>query len=154
MEKLPYINAALLCERIIQEKEGTLSAIRIIDRLEFGLLTNNPELEKLNVRPAVPISALIAIKSGPVTGKFNLNIDGVKPSGKTKHLLTLPFELKGEHEGQNFIVNIMQGTEEEGLHWFEIRLDETLLTKIPLMLVRKIEPEKTGAQTIDPQNRE
>lgn len=144
MDKLPYLTAALLCERVLQEKDGTLSAFRIIDRLEFGVITNVPQVEKLNIKPAIQISALIAIKSGPMIGNFNLHIDGIKPSGTSKRLLSLPLELKGGEEGQNFIVNITQGTEEEGLHWFEVRFEETILTKIPFMLVRRKEPMETG----------
>jgi hypothetical protein len=29
----PYIGAAFLCEKILQEKDGVLSAIRIVDRI-------------------------------------------------------------------------------------------------------------------------
>jgi len=29
----PYLQAALLCERVMQEKDGVLSVIRIIDRV-------------------------------------------------------------------------------------------------------------------------
>lgn len=29
----PYLQAALLCERVMEEKDGVLSVIRIIDRL-------------------------------------------------------------------------------------------------------------------------
>ena len=31
----PYLNAAFLCEKILEEKSGVLSAIRIIDRVTY-----------------------------------------------------------------------------------------------------------------------
>jgi hypothetical protein len=30
----PYLNAALLCEKVLQERDGVLSIIRIIDRAQ------------------------------------------------------------------------------------------------------------------------
>lgn len=137
MDNLPYLTAALLCERVLQEKDGTLSAFRIVDQIEFELQTDTPEIKKLDIKPALQLNILIAIKAGPAKGRVTLNIDSTRPSGMRKHLIEFPLELKGGEEGANFIINLVQGTDEEGLHWFEVKIDDTLLTKIPLMLVRK-----------------
>lgn len=137
MDKLPYLTAALLCEKVLEEKSGTLSAVRIIDRLEYELQTNVPELAKLDIKPIIPFTALICLKSGPVVGKVKVSFDGIRPSGKSKRLITLEVDLKGGDQGQNLVLNMGITVEEEGLHWFEVRVDEALLTKIPLMLVPK-----------------
>jgi hypothetical protein len=33
----PYVTAALLCERVIQEKDESLSIVRIIDNIQYQL---------------------------------------------------------------------------------------------------------------------
>lgn len=143
MENLPYLTAALLCDKVLEEKNGTLSVMRIIDRLEFQV-ADVPEINKPGIKPAIPISGLISIKSGPMVGKAKISLDGVRPSGAKKRLMTYELDLKGGDHGQNIVVNMALGVEEEGLHWFEVLVGETVLTKIPLMIVRKLsKPETT-----------
>lgn len=141
MEKLPYLTAALLCDKVLEEKNGTLSVMRVIDRVEFQKAKDIPEIEKLGIKPGIPLSGLICVKSGPMVGKAHVYLDEVRPSGTRKRLLTFEADLKGGDHGQNLIINMMLGIEEEGLHWFEVFIEDTLMTKIPLMIVHKtLEP--------------
>ncbi|HEV2245605.1 MAG TPA: hypothetical protein VGW37_03045 [Terriglobia bacterium] len=137
MQKLPYLTAALLCEKVLEEKNGTLSVMRIIDRIEFQIGPGTPEVESLAIKPTIPISGLISIKSGPVTGKTRIYLDGVSPSGTRKRIMTYEVDLRGGDHGQNIIVNMVFGIGEEGLHWFEVLVEDALMTKIPLMVVRR-----------------
>ena len=137
-EALPYVTAALFCERVIEGKDGILSAIRIIDNAQVQLLSDVPSVvESLKaISPAIQVTALICLKSGPVKGKFNLDIFGEKPSGKRAKMLTFLLDLQGEDHGQTFVVNVTIAVDEDGLHWFHIIFDDRLLTKIPLRLTR------------------
>ena len=38
--KGPFITCACLCEKVLQEKDGILSAVRIIDRMTINLIPN------------------------------------------------------------------------------------------------------------------
>jgi hypothetical protein len=130
----PYVTAAFFCEKVLQDKDGSLSAIRIIDRLSYVL---PPEGIPQGVRPIVQIFGLISLKSGSLKGTFTLRLNSELPSGKREeNIITSTIELKGGDHGQNVILNILLGIQEEGLLWFDVVLEDQLLTKIPLMIVR------------------
>lgn len=143
-QTLPYITAALFCEKVIEGRDGVLSAIRIIDRAAVEFATTNPELlkvltdaqQKQQIIQSLPITGLICIKAGSLVGKFNIHVDGVKPSGMRSRLHTFPVELNGGDTGANFILNLMIGLAETGTHWFEVLCNDHILTRIPLTILR------------------
>lgn len=147
MDTLPYVAAALICERVMQEKDGTLSAIRIVDRAEIKIQTNDPNVKLQDVNPAVQLTGLISIKSGPFKGKGMIRVDGESPSGKVVHLADFPVDLVGDDSGQNFVLGIVIASQEDGLHWFNVHFNDNLLSRIPLRLARALEQFVPGAQT-------
>lgn len=142
----PYILAALLCENVIEDKTGSLSVIRIADKVEFET-QGMPE----GYKPVIAIKGLVAIRSGPVKGEFILTMKVMRPNGEQKGApITLPtVKLLGGDQGSNTILNLNLGVEDEGLHWFDIYFQDDLLTRIPLTVVRKQEPP-TQKQTTKP----
>jgi hypothetical protein len=139
MEKpRPLIIAALLCERVLQETNGTISVIRIADRVSY-----NPALLPPGTRPAITLSGLISIKSGPVTGEFSLKIFIENPAGKRAEAFAGNLKLSGKDQGQNIVLNLTMGAEVDGLHWFDVVFDDQILTRIPLMVVQEV-PEKSS----------
>ena len=68
----PYLQAALLCERVMEEKDGVLSVIRIFDRvIQTASGPSAPEaMQPLNYA----MTALIILKSGRATGTVQVKI--------------------------------------------------------------------------------
>ncbi|HEY3927259.1 MAG TPA: hypothetical protein VGL89_02685 [Candidatus Koribacter sp.] len=131
MEKpKPYVSAALLCEKIIQDKNDDLiSLIRIADRIFYrveGL--GLPE----GVKPMIALQAFISLKAGPVTGDHVIKIESVNPKGERRGTVTFPTTLQGEDNGQNIILNLNVGIDHDGLYWFDVLFDDELLTRIPV----------------------
>lgn len=133
---LPYVTAAFFCERIIEGKDGILSAIRIIDRAqpEAGSLAA-ASFQDQKITMSLQITALIALKAGKLDGKFNVRIIGEKPSGQRADLQTLPIELHGKDSGVNVVVNLTVVVTEEGTHWFDVLFENQLVTKMPLTVL-------------------
>jgi hypothetical protein len=133
----PYVTAALLCERVLQEKDGSLTLVRIAEKLQYRLDMFGPDMPK-SVKPMIPIQGLISIKSGPVTGdhviKISVEKPGSKPGSERKDAFTQPVTLLGGDQGQNIILNIGLGVESDGLYWLDVIFDEEVLTRIPLMV--------------------
>jgi hypothetical protein len=150
MDNLPYVAAALICERVIQEKDDVISVIRVVDRVEIKIQTQDPNVKLQDVVPGIQLTGLISIKSGPFKGKGVISLDGESPSGKVKQLAELPVELQGDDNGQNVVLNIVIASQEDGLHWFNVRFNGSLLSRIPLRLVRVLEQVAPGAQTNEP----
>lgn len=129
----PYVQMAALCERVLEGKDGVLSVIRIIDRFTFTASGPSPPEE---MPPGtINITIVIMLKSGFARGRFNLRIIPNTPSGKTLSGLGAGVLLEGDDRGANVVLSGQMHVKEEGLYWFDVLLQEQLLTRIPLRLV-------------------
>jgi len=138
---LPFVSAALFCERVLTEKDETLTLVRVTDKLLYRIEGEGwPE----GVRPLIPIQGLLSLKSGSVTGDHTLVVIGEKPSGQRKQILSLPITLLGKEHGQNVILKLNIVADEDGLYWFDVFFDEQLLTRIPLMVTPLPKQESEG----------
>ena len=134
----PHLIAALFCEKVLQEKDGSLSIIRIADKLMYELPEGVPEAAP----PPFSLAGLVAVKSGPAKGTFNLRIVVNSPSGKQHELPPTKIVLEGGDHGQNLILNVVMGLKENGLYWFDVMLESDVLTRIPL-LVERVQKQKS-----------
>lgn len=128
----PYLATAVLCENVIEDKQGVLSLIKIVDRIVANAGPNTPE----RMPPmTVSLFAVIGIKSGQARGSHHLTLRQEAPSGIRKGELSVPVFLEGEDRGNNAILQLTIQTDEEGLHWFDVLFDNQLMTRIPLRLL-------------------
>jgi hypothetical protein len=129
----PFLNAALLCERVLQEKDEVISIIRIVDRIT---LTTHASLSPESL-PPMPINlyALIAFKSGSAKGRHTLKWITETPSGIRLPEQLLPVLFEGEDRGVNLVLNINMVVDQEGIYWFEVLLEDQFLTRIPLRIL-------------------
>jgi len=129
----PYVQVAALCERVLQEKDGVLSLIRMIDRITISIGGSSPPEE---MPPgSVNVNVVVALKSGFVRGRHNLRIVPSSPLGKKITELSAGVLLEGDDRGVNVVMNLQMQVKEEGLYWFEVLLEDQLLTRIPLRIV-------------------
>lgn len=126
----PFLQVATICERVITEQDGVLSAIRIIDRVYFAA---DPEGRPLN--PVHPIWLLIALKSGRARGRSSIQIIREKPSGQSEQILEMPVFFEGEERGPNVVIQAGFQPDQEGLYWFDVMFQGTRLTRMPLRAV-------------------
>jgi hypothetical protein len=141
----PYLTAALLCEKVLLEKDGSVSVIRIADRITLqmqgppgtnlaGLATQPSGIDPV---PIFNITCLVALKSGPAVGDYTLRLRFKAPSGKEQaDPIEQPVTLKGKDHGQNCVIQLYIVAQEEGLHWIQVMLDDMELTRIPLVVAR------------------
>lgn len=153
MENLPYVTAALICEKVLQEKDGTLSAMRIVDRVQVKLLEIKPGVQGIaeakdvtaeqKFAAQIPLAALVCLKAGQAKTKFSITIDGVSPTQKTSRLfeIQVDFSETREEGGQNVVLNLLLATQEVGVHWFDVRADGQLLSRIPLVIETQYVPQ-------------
>ena len=130
----PYLVAALLCERVLEEKDGVKSAIRMIDRLIRKATGPNPPtaMEPFDHETVL----LIRLKSGNVRGVYPLKLTFVAPSGESPAPLTISVNFEGEEDrGVDIVTHVHTRFETPGIYWIELHIKEDFLTRIPLRIV-------------------
>lgn len=131
-EQGPYIQVAALCEQVIEDKTGVLSLIRIIDTITH---TNASPDAPADMPPVTyPMKMVIMLKSGRARGRHELKISPELPSGEPKQSIIQSVQMEGEERGNNHVINMIFTFTMEGLYWFNVYLDDTLLTKVPLRI--------------------
>lgn len=136
----PYLAVATICEKVIEDKNGTLSLIGIVDRITANIVA--PELP--STMPPVPINltVVIALKAGQARGRFSLKIRIEEPSGQQQPAAEIPIFLEGEDRGMNALVPLNLLATQEGLYWFDVLFDDQLISRIPLRLI--YQPQRLG----------
>ena len=130
----PYLSVAVLCEKVLQEKDGVASVIRIVDR--FILTASGPAPPEKMPPTTITTTAFLSFKSGFAKGSHTVKLVPKDPSGRSAGPeALLPVFFEGEDRGANIIVNVNFRVQEDGLYWFEVLLGERLMTRIPLRVV-------------------
>jgi hypothetical protein len=129
----PYLAAAFFCERVLQEQDGVLSAIRVVDR--FIQRAQGPSAPEDMPVFSVALTAFLSFKSGAARGRSTIHLRQESPSGVRGPELSLPVLFEGEDRGANLVLDINFQADQEGLYWFDVLLDDLLVTRMPLRVL-------------------
>jgi hypothetical protein len=149
----PYLAAALFCETIIEDKkDNTLTAVRIMDQINFTLHPSTPkDFPSETQRLSVPVPTLLAFKTGySHGGEHTVRIIAESPSGKRQKIFeqVLAFS-EAPNGGANLNITQVIHVKKGGLFWLHVFLDGKRVARMPLMisLQRGEEvPDQPGAQ--------
>jgi len=142
----PYATAAVLCENVLDEKDGRVSCIRILDVIEINTTLLAEALRPGDPMftlptPSLQLTGLLILKSGDFVGKKLLRINVYKPSGdlmtpEGPTLDALPLLFEGGERGVQIILKFNIKAETEGLYLIEAVIDEgEAIARIPLRVV-------------------
>ncbi len=126
----PYLEMAVLCERVLEERDGALSLIRLVDR--FTIHRPAPAPGEYVVPPSISVVAVVGFKSGAARGRHQLRLSLEYPDGMIHSRLEVPLLLEGEDRGARALVPIQLLAEQEGIYWIRVALDEAEFTRVPL----------------------
>jgi hypothetical protein len=128
----PFVQAACLCETVLIDTTGTASLIRIVDTLTHHEPGPTPPKEM----PAFThtLKLVLMLKSGNAKGSHELRVVPELPNGATENAIILTAYFDGEEKGQNIIGDMAFLYKMEGLYWFNIYLEDSKLTAIPLRI--------------------
>ena len=130
----PHLQAAFLCERVLVERDGVKSVIRIIDRVTHTVVSPDPpqEMEPFDYR----LWLFLSFKSGSARGSHDLKVRLVRPSGESPAPFTQTILFEGDDErGNDVIADLNIRLTDTGLYWFDVRLNDVRVTRIPLRVV-------------------
>ena len=142
----PSLRIAALCERVLEEKDGSLSLIRLIDRLV--ITAEGTDVPKELPPGQVPLTALMSWISG--LGNYEAKIRVIFPDGNSFETPTLPFYLDSLDKVQNQIVRLVLPVKRQGVYWFDFVLGDEIKRRVPLRVVyqRKQLPQARTEQSI------
>ncbi|SRR6266851_4893731 len=132
-----FVAAALVCEKVLQEKDDVPSIIRIVDTFT---VTVPPDLPA-DAKSGIQITGFLAFKKASLSTepeKHHVAIRVRSPSGKEGPLQRVDLLLKAEpFAGTNVTLNMSHPIGEFGLFWIDVFLDdeEEPITQIPFRLL-------------------
>lgn len=131
----PYLQVAAFCERVLHEVDGVLTPVRLVDRFLVPVF-DPPELGP----PPQPVRTqlLIALKAGKAQGRHTVRIQMMEPSGLLRDPTDVDILLEGEDRGANLVVPVEISSNEEGLYWLSVTLQDRTLTRMPLRIVHQL----------------
>ena len=130
----PYLSAAFFCERVLTERDGVASAIRIVDRVNRTVIMPDPPdvMEPFDYQ----LFLFVSFKAGKARGPMPLEIRMEKPSGTSPRPSRQTVNFEGDDErGVNVIAEMTMRLDVAGLYWFDVQLDGQRVTRIPLRVV-------------------
>jgi hypothetical protein len=132
----PHLQAALLCERVLYEKDGVVTIVRLIDRV----VVHNARATTGAQVPAAIVAchAVVILKTGSRPGNYKLRLVLSSPSQRLLREFSVDVSLPGEEDqGVNVVMPIQFLANEEGVYWLDVKLnnEEPSLTRISLRLV-------------------
>lgn len=142
----PYVNAAFICERLLQEQDGVKSAIRIVDRFNRSIHVTSGEPPEKMPPLSVDLWLLLKLKSGSCKGKKDIRITFLAPGGGVLGSHSGSVVFGGDNRGVDVQVRLQMDLGEEGVYWFDVLLDEWLLTRVPLE-IRYLKSSQGPVQT-------
>jgi hypothetical protein len=138
----PHVAAAFLCEKILTERDGVSSFVRVVERFTIPIMPKLPPGVQfppgLQIpAPAIQFTLVIMLKAGDLgTGKYNMKITMVKPDGTELQSQALSVFFNGSDENGVAILSPMViPNPEEGLHWFDVYFEDSRLTRIPMRVL-------------------
>jgi hypothetical protein len=138
----PKLRIGTLCERVLEEKDGVLSLIRIIDRLI--ITAEGTEVPKELPPGQAAITAVMSWING--LGNYEARIRIQMPDNTSIESQTIPFYLDSLDKVQNLIIQMLLPVKVQGVYWFEFMLGEDIKNRLPLRVIyqRKQHPKPLG----------
>jgi hypothetical protein len=131
----PFLSA-LLCEKILEEKDGIKTAVRIIDQINRGAISVGESPPSVMPPFEFPVGLLIRLKAGAARGMYIVNVRIIKPNNDSAGELNHPVHLPGPDDaGIDIVLNAVLTIDQVGTWWFDIYVGEERWTRVPLRVV-------------------
>ena len=140
----PYVCYAAFCEKVLQEKDGVVSLVRIVDRIT---LTPPPGVafEQASL-PPFALTLAIGLKSGDARGTHQITVRGRSPVGGGEMNMNLSALFEGDDRGVALFATVNLQLKDDGLYWFDVLFEGQRLTSVPLRVL--VQQTQLGTSTV------
>lgn len=125
----PWVQIAAICHTALIENTGQMSVIRVTDRI--GIAGTTPEMQAQPVQ----LTVALLLKSGEMRGQYNVKIRVTSPQGQETSGQEIMFLFEGGDRGVQVILPVAMVATEAGTYWFDVLVEDDLLTRMPLTVL-------------------
>jgi hypothetical protein len=123
----PYVATAVFCTRIDRQADGSIDIIGVVESVNLASpfsppLTNN----------SLMMTAVVSVRGGTLRGAFPLAIRGHYPDGTPGTTLSQLVEFTDAQPTATMALPIQIAIGDLGVYWFDVTLNQQLLTRIAL----------------------
>ena len=145
----PYLQAAFICEKILNEKDNVKTAVRMVDRLT--VMVSGPGVPEQMPTYENELQLFLKLKPGNKSGRHRIALRLIDPNGKARNTLEQSVTLDpSPNQGIEYSINLKLKLDSEGVYWFELYFDDFLWTKVPLELIYIIQRQGSTLETEHP----
>ena len=133
----PYVRAALLCDQVIEGKDGTNTIVRMIDRFTPPSY-REVEIEPGRFEPRLQIRASLFVSFTGIPASAPKPISFAMRGETAKQVeldLIADFEPSASLDAINVIAQLVLSFDVGGRYWIDVSWDGRALTSIPFELV-------------------
>lgn len=130
----PYLAAAVICENVIEDKTGVLSAIKIVDRVTRTAVGLEPPrvMEPFEYEFYI----LISLKTGENPGVFRVTVQAIKPTNERLPPFNYSAHLESPADrGVNIVGKVRIPFDVDGLWWFDVLINDFRVTRMPFRVI-------------------
>lgn len=121
----PFVQAALLCERVLCETDGVLSAIRILHEGRAMAAGDGPSRVVL---------LLMLVRGDASAGEHRAHLEIRDPAGElvSAKAIALTLDAGGPEQASSLMLDVSFEPRAAGVYWFRVSWgDDGLLTQVP-----------------------
>lgn len=139
----PYVQAAILCDRILEESDGALTPVRIVEHFAVSGTVDIDHLpepgkpidfESAGVAWPLTTKLLILVRALPLDRESTIAIRVISPSGKRSPDQIFPTQPAGALRGANLNIDLRFISSEVGAHRIEIDINGRVAAQAPLLV--------------------
>ncbi len=126
-----FLQMALFCEKVLREADGVMSMIRIVDRFTVNGAT--PEMPP----QVLPFMIVISFQGrDSCEANKSIAIRPKSPTGVDLPAMEFPVLFEGDADrGMALAFPVQWVPPEEGLFWWDVYLNQELVTRMPLRVI-------------------
>lgn len=125
----PYVQIATICHTALIENTGQMSVVRVTDRIGVAGVTPDMQPQPLQLTFA------LLLRSGEMLGQFHVKIRVTSPQGQETMGQDITFLFEGGDRGVQVVLPMGMIASEPGTYWFDVMVEDDILTRIPLTVV-------------------
>jgi len=130
----PRLKLGVICEQVLEEKDGVLSLIRIVDQFIITITGKEPP----DQMPQGVVNLTIVMSWVGGLGSHEAAFNIVSPGGDSQPSpRSWSFNLNSLNQGHNIIVKLPVKITNSGVHWVEFILNGEVKNRIPFQVLYK-----------------